>query len=273
MADDQIPAAYLYLDQMDANDLQLYVYRLAKATQVMLKFHNKSEPAPDGAVRYRAKTDTDAYYTVHVRLLTNEAGEQFFDLWTDHSDGSSNFAIRDRLRPGEEPTDPSDPDSVLDRLYLLEDESKLAFSDHGFVGAEILKEIDLLDQKCHEIINALIHAYIEFDKGKRFVLEIHSNKPYSLCGFFERISEIRYEFLTEATKIKLDELMPSICKLEYVRRDGMSFYNIGPMDPQEIVITREDMPSEDEIRAALLPIASVPAPHLLDEIVPYEQAA
>src|SRR3546814_16068413 len=30
MADDQIPAAYLYLHQMDDNDLQLYIHRLAK---------------------------------------------------------------------------------------------------------------------------------------------------------------------------------------------------------------------------------------------------
>src|SRR3546814_3770684 len=117
-------------DLMDDNDLQLYIHRLAKATLVLEKHFDKSQPAADGAVRYRAKTTEDAYYTVHVRMITKEDGAQFFHLWTDHSDGCSNYAICDRLRPGEEPTDPSDPDSVLDRLYLLDDEVKLAFSDY-----------------------------------------------------------------------------------------------------------------------------------------------
>src|SRR3546814_7295716 len=83
-----------------------------KATLVLEKHFDKSQPAADGAVRYRAKTTEDAYYTVHVRMITKEDGAQFFHLWTDHSDGCSNYAICDRLRPGEEPTDPSDPDSV-----------------------------------------------------------------------------------------------------------------------------------------------------------------
>jgi hypothetical protein len=260
MADDQIPAAYLYLHQMDNNDLQLYLHRLAKATLVIEKHLDKSEPSPEGAVRYRAKTTQDSYYTVHVRMITKEDGAQFFHLWTDHSDGSSNFTISDRLRPGEEPVDPNDPESVLDRLYLLDDEVKLAFSDHGIIGPEIAKEVDRLDAECLEKINALIHAYIEFDKGKQFVLEIHSNKPYAPCCFYERVA-------------KLDEFMPAIVKLEYSRRDGMSYYEMGPVDPQEIVITAETMPSEEEIRQTLLPLAAVPMPHLLDDFALLEQAA
>lgn len=273
MSDDQIPAAFLYLHQMDQNDLQLYIYRLAKATQVMLKYHDKSEPSPEGAVRYRAKTTEDAYYTVHVRMIENAAGEPVFHLWTDHNDGSSNFTITDRLRPGEEPVDPSDPESVLERLYLLEDEVKLAFSDYGFVGKEVLDQVEAIDRKCLETLNALIHAYIEFDKGKRFVLEIHGNKPYSPCKFYERVGVLRFEFLTEATQKALDEMMPAVVKLEYTRSEGMSYYRFGPADPQEIVITAEDMPSEKDIRKAIEPIASVPAPHLLDEFAPLEQAA
>lgn len=273
MADDQIPAAFLYLHQMDDNDLQLYIHRLAKATQVILKHHDKSEISPEGAVRYRAKTKDDAFYTVHVRNITKEDGSQFFHLWTDHSDGSSNFAISDRLRPGEEPTDPTDPEAVLDRLYLLDDEVKLAFSDYGIIGPQIAKEVDRIDAECLEKVNALIHAYIEFDKGKQFVLEIHSNKPYTPCRFYERVGVLRYEFLTAETVAKLDEFMPAIVKLEYTRRDGMSFYDIGPVDPQEIVITAETMPSEEEIRKTLLPLASVPMPHLLDDFALFDQAA
>src|SRR3546814_973233 len=80
-------------DLMDDNDLQLYIHRLAKATLVLEKHFDKSQPAADGAVRYRAKTTEDAYYTVHVRMITKEDGAQFFHLWTDHSDGCSNYAI------------------------------------------------------------------------------------------------------------------------------------------------------------------------------------
>src|SRR3546814_9793224 len=43
MADDQIPAAYLYWHQMDDNDLQLYIHRLAKATLVLEKHFDKSQ--------------------------------------------------------------------------------------------------------------------------------------------------------------------------------------------------------------------------------------
>src|SRR3546814_6412023 len=143
-------------DLMDDNDLQLYIHRLAKATLVLEKHFDKSQPAADGAVRYRAKTTEDAYYTVHVRMITKEDGAQFFHLWTDHSDGCSNYAICDRLRPGEEPTDPSDPDYVLDRLYLLDDEVKLTFSDYGRMWSETAKEVDAQDAKSQRAINPLI---------------------------------------------------------------------------------------------------------------------
>jgi hypothetical protein len=254
---------------MDANDLALYKHRLAKATQVIEKSQDVSEPAKrDGSVRYRALTSKDAYYITHVRIDTRPDGQQFFHLWTDHTDGSSNFTICDRLRPGEPPIDPSDREGVLERLDLLAEEADLAFCDYGFIGKEHLDEVEAQDRKCLEIINALIHAYIEFAEGKRFCLEIHANKPYSACTFYERVDNVRFDFLTPAMVDKLDEFMPAVCKLEYTRRDGMSYYHIGPLDPQEIVITAEDMPSEDEIRQTLLPIAKVPAPHLLDDFAP-----
>src|SRR3546814_20184789 len=115
-------------------------------------------------------------------MITKEDGAQFFHLWTDHSDGCSNYAICDRLRPGEEPTDPSDPDSVLDRLYLLDDEVKLAFSDYGRIGPEIAKEVDAQDAKCLSTINALIHAYIEFDNGKRSEERSEGKECVSTCS-------------------------------------------------------------------------------------------
>src|SRR3546814_2696632 len=67
---------------------------------------------------------------------------------------------------------------------------------------------------------------------------IHSNKPYTTCQFYERVGVLRYEFLSPDTVKKLDEFMPSIVKLEYTRRDGMSFYDIGPVDPQDRKSTR-----------------------------------
>ena len=206
-------------------------------------------------------------------MITKDDGAEYFHLWTDHTDGSSNFAICDRLRPGEEPTDPSDVDAVLDRLYLLDDEVKLAFSDYGFIGPEIAKEVDEHDARCLKMINALVHAYIEFDKGKQFVLEIHSNKPYTPCRFYERVGVLRYDFLSPETSAKIDEFMPSVVKLEYTRKDGMSYYDLGPADPQEIVITAEDMPSEEEIRETLKPFFDVPAPHILEDFILLEQAA
>src|SRR3546814_12677812 len=66
---------------------------------------------------------------------------------------------------------------------------------------------------------------------------------------------------------KLDEFMPSIVKLEYTRRDGMSFYDIGPVDPQEIVITAEDMPEEEALREAVAPFFYVPTPPILEDFI------
>src|SRR3546814_2004707 len=65
--------------------------------------------------------------------------------------------------------------------------------------------------------------------------------------------------------------MPSIVKLEYTRRDGMSFYDIGPVDPQEIVITAEDMPEEEALREAVAPFFDVPTPHILEDFIRSEE--
>src|SRR3546814_5890323 len=70
---------------------------------------------------------------------------------------------------------------------------------------------------------------------------------------------------------KLGEFMPSIVKLDYTRRDGMSFYDIGPVDPQEIVITAEDMPEEEALREAVAPFFDVPTPHILEDFILLEQ--
>src|SRR3546814_10377786 len=104
-------------------------------------------------------------------MITKEDGAQFFHLWTDHSDGCSNYAICDRLRPGEEPTDPSDRDYVLDRIYLLDDEEKLELTDYGRRGPEIAKEVEAKEAKSISTINALSNEDKEVEKGKQYELE------------------------------------------------------------------------------------------------------
>jgi hypothetical protein len=254
---------FLYVHQMDETDYKLYRARLDRAWDIIDKSDDIKHDSKSKETRYRLPSG-DGHYIAHVSRITDRQGRPYFKLWTDHTDGTSNFCITNPLRMGEKDLKPNQPDLVLDHLELMLGEADFAFCDRGAFGAAHRAKVEAMDKQSFEIINALIHAYMEFAEGKRFTLETHATKPYKPSSFFEITDGRRLEFLGERMLKRLDWFMPAVSKVEYRRREGMSLYEVGPMDPTEIVITAEDMPSEEEIVRILQPLVDVPQPHLLD---------
>ncbi|QAY80296.1 hypothetical protein [Sphingosinicella sp. BN140058] len=259
------PRSYLYLHQMDATDHRYYVARLNYAHEIVDECgEERTGPASDGSYRYRW-ANGETHSDVHVKVITDVAGRQCFSLWADFSDGRSCFVLTDPLRLGETPIDVSDFQQVLDRIELLAQEAQHAFSDHGFIGAAFHQVVARQDDECRAVLNALIHAYLEFAEGRRFVLEIQANKPYAPSGFFELADGKRWEFLSPQTHAAVDQLVPSVSKLEWRRSRGICHYDLGPLDPIEIVITAEDIPSAADAARILQPVAAISEAHLLDD--------
>lgn len=256
---------YLYVHQMDEVDLKLYRDRLERAWKIV----DEATDIQRGKTKmdethYRLQVGDDRHLIAHVSLIRDRIGRPYFRLWTDHTDGTSNFTITNPIRLGEKEINPAKPDEVLDHLELLLNEAQLAFSNFGRIGAKHQAEVEKMDAQAFKMINALIHAYMEFEDGRRFHLQIRSLRPYGKPEFHEQIDGNLHNFLSEKTAARLDWFLPWVSKLEYRRAEGMSYYDIGPLDAQDIVITAEDMPKPEEIKAILQPITDIPGPHVVD---------
>lgn len=256
---------YLYVHQMDEVDLKLYRDRLERAWKIIDESSDVVKgKKPGDETRYRLEVAKDKHLIAHVSIFHDRVGRPYFKLWTDHTDGTSNFTLINPLRLNEKLVDPRKSDDVLDHLELMLNESDRAFSDYGRIGPEHAAKIEKMDAQAFKMLNALIHAYMEFEDGRRFNLQIRSLQPYAKPAFHEIVEGLPYNFLVERTAERMDWFLPSISKVEYRRENGMSFYDVGPLDPQDIVITAEDMPSPDEIREILQPITDLPSPHIDD---------
>src|SRR5690606_30871199 len=171
MAEDSAADIYLFLQGMDGADFHRYRNRLNHIFDIVDTAQDVfvDKKTNEGVYRLNiidedAPADTEPeYHEVRVSIVEmDNAPAPVFRVSATHTDFVADFTINEPLREGEKQPDPGNYDDVLDIIERWIAETSQAFTKRGHIGASRLELVQEDEEAVLELLNALVHAYIEF---------------------------------------------------------------------------------------------------------------
>ncbi len=274
------PNTYLYLHGIDEFNLKLYRHRLAEMFLVV------NEAAEEGFVErtdvayYRQEMDDEIdpssgdYVPVFRELRASiEEMDGIFGpvlcLQVIHSNCVSDYEVYEVLPEGRK-IKVDDFEDILDTIERWQDLTKKAFTSEGHIGHSYLNEVNRKETKAYRVLNALIHAYIEFSEDEQFTIAVQPRRPFAPSEFHQIVGGHRFEFLSPETKAAIDKLFPEIVKLHFSAAQSVTKYWLGPPEEEHCVVEQDTLPKDAALPHILKGLADLPLPHLLDEPVMIE---
>lgn len=258
---------FLYLHKMDEEDLAHYYSRLKQLHRIIDEAPDVFETA-DGTVIFHEPLAGNLANEVNVKIAPlSDGGPDGVIVWTKLQNGKSDFCICEPLRHNLS-VDLKNDDDIFNLVTLWLSEADQAFSRQGHIGKHNLQEVEKRENDAFNLLNALVHAYIELNKEDEFIVEISIGQPYRTSRFCVIDNDEPFEFLTDRTRDKIAAMMPSVVRLESTRQNGITTYSMREMESQRFTITAADLPEEAEFRKTLNQLRGIEEPHLLDEFVP-----
>ncbi|AXK43871.1 hypothetical protein [Erythrobacter aureus] len=181
-----------------------------------------------------------------------------------HSNAISDYVVHEVIPEGVK-FDVSDFDHVLDVIERWQDFTSRAFTAEGHIGQAYLDEVSRKETKAFRVLNALVHAYIEFSEDEKFTVCVNQRKPYAASEFHQIVGGHRFDFLSPETKAAIDKLFPPVVKLHFSASESIMHYWLGPLDEDDCIVEPETLPKDAALSHILKGLADLPLPHLLEE--------
>lgn len=270
----------LFLYDMEKVDLDRYCARLERLFDIIDMDSTKVERVSDTEAVYRlgsggatsvSSPEDNATYEIKVSITKLAAAKRnVLNIVLCHPDETSDFAIHDIIRDGAKVPRLDNYDDILDHLECLLKQVDRAFTARGTIGRKVLGEVQAEEAKAAELLNAVVHAYIELGDEDVFTVLVSPMAPYGPALFHQVVEGERFEFLSVETQAIINAHIPPVVMLHYSAVRSFTEYWLGPQDPLKFEIRKKDLPADPDLRRTLAQLAKVPMPHFLDELVPIE---
>lgn len=264
---------YVYLHGMDKDDLALYKDRLDRLFNIINSADDNDYDAQAQKAHYRIHVNSratasgkPAIHDVFASIIEMEgASAPLIRFEVIHSDDTADYHVCEMLRANEPAPDVSNFDEVLDWVERMIEEAANSFTKQGMIGPKVLNRVEQAETNASNLLNAIIHAYLEFGESEIYAVEITPRSPYGPALFEHVVGDARYRFLSAESNEALDALMPQVIKLQYSALNSLCKYWLGPAGIIPFEVSAKTLPEEAEIVKTLRKIADFPAPHLLDD--------
>lgn len=275
MADKADNNLSLLLDGLDQQDFDRFQDRLDELYDIVNKCQDYWIDEETGHGVFKLQVDDS------IDLLTGDRVENFLEVRVSisemkgaeapvikmavtHTNFEADYAIHDIVRSDRELPDVGNIDQVLDIIEMWLNLVNAAFTENGFIAPDIGNDVRAAETDASEILNALVHAYVELTDATEFVVGVQPMKPYGPSKFYQIHGEELFQVFSPETISAIDAFMPDVVKLHYSANNSVTHYWFGPDHAKNMVVSAKTFLPEDQLKEHLLPLIDVPAPHLLE---------